>query len=980
MGLFDHLFNKSKSPPSEESSVEPGTKPAEPAKHSDAAARGAAAPPKADPSAFLHPKSFVPRGITPLAAPVKSGAISGVRKPGASPAPPPVEEIVLALGDVLSRIPSPYLKLGQHDPKRELRFSINDLSSDIARGRASVPLSRIAQLVPDIFVKEISRDEDTEIRLPLQKLVEQIGLLRSRPNAEKGGRSVTLVATTPEPKVQYPMLVQDTAEPGRETLHDLTSVVEPVFELKPVENSALNRPAAPEPFIDLKPGFEPIIVQFPVMAEPPVTLAPPGLVGEGAISPAPEVAERVADPVKEQAAPPKHDETPDRVGDPTSASVSANAFRVLADPPSMPAEILPVIPAEPAVVASQSPIPPAGSPVISSEHVADISPPSLPHGEPIDVAGRSGILPLAADGPGLPHGEPNGVAGRSDILPLAADGPGLPHGEPIDVAGRSGILPLAADGPGLPHGEPIGVVSESVQPSVVPVVSITESVAPRVEPAAAVSEPLMPRPESAAVADPVAVENEAAIARPALAASRVDPMASIAEPATPRGGEAASTAEPIAPRVEPAVSRAEPVSLLAELAALIAEPVVSGVPLAQPAAVHGEPAVPALEAAAPRAENPAPIVESIAPGAQPIAPPAEPIAPRPEPSASIPEPPALFLEPSVPVAESTVSRAEPAASFDEAGTARFEPIGSIAEGVAPLLEPIVAGAASALPRVPTVSLAESVIASAKSEPSVVLTEPILPPGETRPADTVAPPARVESVLPAVPPLAAALEAIVPGREPVPASGQTGEVIDKLAHTRNEPTIAPGEQLLPPGQIPAQERPQIAKPVIREATEAAEVGGEKIQLSLAALLRNCPMEIIVGERPTVPDSIRITLPFAPIDRQLSTGHVEISAVRFVAAIPFSYQKHFIARMGVKVPIPLEEVFQNLPSQATEEPAASGPPPQILAPAVPEEVEVLPIPTTPAVPARMEAQPVETAPSILNASAPPRYGSQGGGAAR
>src|SRR4051812_12922072 len=124
MGLFDNLFHR-KSPPSEEGSVEPGVSPADPAKHTDAAARGAT-PPKADPSAFLHPKSFVPRGITPLAAPAKSGAISGVRKPGNPASPPPSEEIVLSLGDVLSRIPTPYLKTGQHDPKRELRFSIND--------------------------------------------------------------------------------------------------------------------------------------------------------------------------------------------------------------------------------------------------------------------------------------------------------------------------------------------------------------------------------------------------------------------------------------------------------------------------------------------------------------------------------------------------------------------------------------------------------------------------------------------------------------------------------------------------------------------------------------------------------------------------------------------------------------------------------------------------------------------------------------
>ena len=63
-------------------------------------------------------------------------------------------------------------------------------------------------------------------------------------------------------------------------------------------------------------------------------------------------------------------------------------------------------------------------------------------------------------------------------------------------------------------------------------------------------------------------------------------------------------------------------------------------------------------------------------------------------------------------------------------------------------------------------------------------------------------------------------------------------------------------------------------------------------------------------------MRITLPFAPIDRQLIKGQVEVSALRFVAALPETYQKYFVAKVGVKVPIPLEEVFQNLPTPTHE----------------------------------------------------------------
>src|ERR1700744_5430212 len=98
MGLFDHLF-KSKAPAGEEKvgehAVEAGPKPAEGAPRTPV-------PQKADPSAFLHPKSFVPRGapgLTPAPRPASSGISKPTieRKPIAA-APPAADEIVLTLG------------------------------------------------------------------------------------------------------------------------------------------------------------------------------------------------------------------------------------------------------------------------------------------------------------------------------------------------------------------------------------------------------------------------------------------------------------------------------------------------------------------------------------------------------------------------------------------------------------------------------------------------------------------------------------------------------------------------------------------------------------------------------------------------------------------------------------------------------------------------------------------------------------------
>ncbi len=170
MGFLDHLF---KPKPNEEKMRE-----GERERDAAAATGGDGEIPAAgpDPGAFLQPKDFVQRGGGTIYPPTRPVAPAG-RKPLAEERR---REIVITLGDVLSRIPTQLLRAGFHDEKRELRFSMDDLSADIARGRAAVSLSRIAALCPDVFSREIAPEDDSEIRLPLQKLVEQIGLLRGR--------------------------------------------------------------------------------------------------------------------------------------------------------------------------------------------------------------------------------------------------------------------------------------------------------------------------------------------------------------------------------------------------------------------------------------------------------------------------------------------------------------------------------------------------------------------------------------------------------------------------------------------------------------------------------------------------------------------------------------------------------------------------------------------------------------------------------
>lgn len=356
MGLFDHLF-KTKPLSSEDKIVETGSGAVNPAKPVDAPAKSQP-PHRADPSAFLHPKDFVrPSALIPAS---KSGAVSGVRpaerKPQASSSSTPPDEIVLTLGDVLSRIPTPYLKPGQHDAKRELRFKVNDLSSDIARGRAAVPLSRIAQLVPDIFVRSISRDEDTPIRLPLQKLVEQIGLLRSRPLSppmdrnQRPGTQPATVPALPELKLEAVSLVEKVPV----TLDQGPQTAGKPFELKPV---------AEEPPLGIPEESAAPVIMAGQDAE--LTGPPPVLLTAAIVEPVAQTVDTPSAPPPWQPleGAPKEPETLEHVVEKMDADVQASQ-------PSAPEMSEPVgktelAPEPVAPLPAASPLPAAQEPVIS---------------------------------------------------------------------------------------------------------------------------------------------------------------------------------------------------------------------------------------------------------------------------------------------------------------------------------------------------------------------------------------------------------------------------------------------------------------------------------------------------------------------------------------------------------------------------------------------------------------------------------------
>ena len=91
------------------------------------------------------------------------------------------QQILLRLGDILPRVPAQCLKPGPHDSASQVRFSLSELAEKIAHGRVSVPIQRLASVLPDVFRDCEAFPGAQEIQLPLQKLLEQIVLAKPKP-------------------------------------------------------------------------------------------------------------------------------------------------------------------------------------------------------------------------------------------------------------------------------------------------------------------------------------------------------------------------------------------------------------------------------------------------------------------------------------------------------------------------------------------------------------------------------------------------------------------------------------------------------------------------------------------------------------------------------------------------------------------------------------------------------------------------------
>ena len=106
-------------------------------------------------------------GVTPEA--------SGFRTlmPKSQPVPSAqAKEVILQLGDLLSRIPGEYLLPGPHDPKQQVRFPAQELAESMAKGKTTMSLDRLARACPEVIRADPNRSVD--VPFPFQKAMGQI--------------------------------------------------------------------------------------------------------------------------------------------------------------------------------------------------------------------------------------------------------------------------------------------------------------------------------------------------------------------------------------------------------------------------------------------------------------------------------------------------------------------------------------------------------------------------------------------------------------------------------------------------------------------------------------------------------------------------------------------------------------------------------------------------------------------------------------
>ncbi len=212
MGFLNQLFkHRETGEPSSDGSVSAGT--------------GTAATDHHD-NLFLHPQEHSARLQPPVIHSPKAQGL--VRHTPDIPIIP--SKMRLALGDVISRVPEQFVRPGNHDLGQVLEFDAQEMAGEMSRGRVEVPLPQIAKQFPGAFFISAHSASGVLVRLPLQKLVDQMGEL-APVRHESVPAPVEREIAQPTPVVEtfasLPELVAECAEPSSNRTENASEPAKP---------------------------------------------------------------------------------------------------------------------------------------------------------------------------------------------------------------------------------------------------------------------------------------------------------------------------------------------------------------------------------------------------------------------------------------------------------------------------------------------------------------------------------------------------------------------------------------------------------------------------------------------------------------------------------------------------------------------------------------------------------------------------------
>ena len=175
---------------------------------------------------FLHPQEHPARLQPPVIhAPRAQGLVMH------TPDVPIVSsKMRLALGDVISRVPEQFVRPGNHDLGQVLEFDAQEMAGAMSRGRVEVPLPQIAKQCPGAFFISAHSANGVLVRLPLQKLVDQMGELapvRHEPVPAPVEPEVVQPTPVVEPVAALPEPVVECAEPSPHRPEKVSEPAEP---------------------------------------------------------------------------------------------------------------------------------------------------------------------------------------------------------------------------------------------------------------------------------------------------------------------------------------------------------------------------------------------------------------------------------------------------------------------------------------------------------------------------------------------------------------------------------------------------------------------------------------------------------------------------------------------------------------------------------------------------------------------------------